>query len=219
MVKNITVVKNSKDHYDECMKHYGSRKYIPYDVDNLIAPPLLTSLPGSGNSWARLLLEFSTGFYSGSIYGDQTLTELFPGEIHCGKRMIVVKAHPENLILESKNKLSPISLNDKISTAKCKKGNSLYNPILKIYHHYIIPKLGMIKGFNRMLLLIRDPWKTIFSEFIRRQSYIKGGIKLHNTTLTKSSFQENNFIRQSMMQALGKTIYFYCQLLFIFIRS
>jgi hypothetical protein len=59
----------------------------------------------------------------------------------------------------------------------------------------------MIKGFDRMLLLIRDPWNSIFSEFTRRQSSKKVGIRLHNSTLTKSSFQETNWIRQSMMQA------------------
>ena len=66
VVKNITVVKNSKAHYDVCLKYYGSRNYIPFDVDNLIVPPLLTRLPGSGNSWVRLLLEYSTGFWVSS---------------------------------------------------------------------------------------------------------------------------------------------------------
>jgi hypothetical protein len=42
----------------------------------------LTSFPGSGNTWTRLLIEDVTGFYSGSVYFDQSLFDGgFIGEI------------------------------------------------------------------------------------------------------------------------------------------
>ena len=137
-VKNVTVVKNSKEHYDLCKISYGQRNYITFDLNKLAAPPLLTSLPGSGNSWTRLLIEYATGYYTGSIYGDTTLFELFPGEVHCGKRLSVIKVHPGNLIITRNTNEGPIWINHKYSTITCKR--------------------GMIKGFNRMLLIIRDPW-------------------------------------------------------------
>lgn len=36
-------------------------------------PAILTSFPGSGNTWIRHLIEISTGVYTGSRYGDYSL--------------------------------------------------------------------------------------------------------------------------------------------------
>lgn len=41
--------------------------------------PLL-SLPGSGNTWVRYLIEQSTGFWTGSMYHDPVLGKTMPGE-------------------------------------------------------------------------------------------------------------------------------------------
>ena len=43
-------------------------------------PSVLASFPGSGNTWARLLLEFSSGIYHGSVYDDIDLMRLMPAE-------------------------------------------------------------------------------------------------------------------------------------------
>ena len=43
-------------------------------------PSVLASFPGSGNTWARLLLEFSSGVYTGSVYDDIDLMRLMPAE-------------------------------------------------------------------------------------------------------------------------------------------
>lgn len=56
------------------------RQYIPSDLQK--APVYLHTFPGSGNTWTRLLLDFATGYYSGSIYTDKTLLKILPGLSH-----------------------------------------------------------------------------------------------------------------------------------------
>ena len=40
----------------------------------------LVSTPGSGNTWLRHLLEQATGIFTGSVYCDNSLKAVFPGE-------------------------------------------------------------------------------------------------------------------------------------------
>jgi len=57
-------------------------------------PTALVSYPGSGNSWARILLETSTGIYTGSVYCDKHY--LFSGMIGEGvasENVIAIKTH------------------------------------------------------------------------------------------------------------------------------
>lgn len=181
LINNISeVFKNSLHQYDSCKKLY-SRSYLPFKGHAMKIPPLLTSLPGSGNSWSRLLIEYASGYYTGSLYGDTTLVEVFPAEKYCGLRMIAIKAHPANLqLLEGERS---IWVTDKTTRSLCNK--------------------GLIKRFYRMLLLVRNPWNAIYSEFIRRQSAKSMELKFHNTTLNKDMFSANHWIRQALMQTLG----------------
>ena len=73
-------------------KNVDTREYI---YDDIYSPPLLLSFPGSGNTWLRLLIEYSTATYSGSIYGDKTLFKILPGE----RRFVFVQSF-FNLTLE-----------------------------------------------------------------------------------------------------------------------
>ena len=60
----------------------------------------LVSFHGSGNTWVRYLLEQVTGVYTGSIYCDQSLKILFPGESVVSANVIVVKTHqPDSMNL------------------------------------------------------------------------------------------------------------------------
>ena len=54
-------------------------------------PALLYSFPGSGNTWCRLLIEWSTGVYTGSMYDDESLTSVLPGETRCDQFVSVIK--------------------------------------------------------------------------------------------------------------------------------
>ena len=94
--------------------------------------------------------------------------------------MIAIKAHPASLqLLEGERS---IWVTDKTTRSLCNK--------------------GLIKRFYRMLLLVRNPWNAIYSEFIRRQS-AKMELKFYNTTLNKDTFSANYWIRQALMQTLG----------------
>ena len=58
----------------------------------------LVSLPGSGNTWVRGILETATGICSGSLYCDRSLREGgFCGEGLRGSNLIVVKTHDSSL--------------------------------------------------------------------------------------------------------------------------
>lgn len=88
----------------------------------------LTSFPGSGNTWARTLLEDVTGYYTGSVYVDKSLAiKGLIGEYEeAGNgRTIGIKAHGMN---------------------------------------------GMAKQSAGVILLIRNPYDAMLSEFNRRES-------------------------------------------------
>ena len=57
--------------YSECEFKFGNRTFLPSKAPRL--PPVLYTFPGSGNTWVRLLIEFSTGILSGSAPIDQSL--------------------------------------------------------------------------------------------------------------------------------------------------
>jgi hypothetical protein len=101
-------------------------------------PPILYSFPGSGNTWARLLIDLATGIYSGSPYDDPFLISTFPGEGICNKSVSVVKMHPT------------------------------INAFVNIHHikgrHQ--PRCPTLL-FEQAILLIRDPYDAIFAEFVR----------------------------------------------------
>ena len=56
--------------YAYCSEKYGNLTYIPEAQMFEKYPPHLISFPGSGNSFVRLLIEYSTGFHTGSMGTD-----------------------------------------------------------------------------------------------------------------------------------------------------
>ena len=72
----------------------GVKKCKKMSFRNSGVPVALVSYPGSGNSWARVLLEEATGIYTGSIYCDKHY--LFSGMIGEGistENVIAFKSH------------------------------------------------------------------------------------------------------------------------------
>lgn len=61
---------------------------------------MLSSFPGSGNTWVRLLVEYASGVFTGSIYHDTALSPLLPAEGDMSSRVALVKAHttPEHFL-------------------------------------------------------------------------------------------------------------------------
>mmetsp|Transcript_54175 Transcript_54175/g.69618 ORF Transcript_54175/g.69618 Transcript_54175/m.69618 type:complete len:1738 (+) Transcript_54175:104-5317(+) len=101
---------------------------------------VLASFPGSGNTWVRLLLEYSTGYFTGSIYNDLALSPLLPGEGTMSSQVIAVKAHtgPGGYLAQ------------------------IVHPSSNLTHP--------ITGVRRVVLLVRHPLEAIWSEFQRRNA-------------------------------------------------
>jgi hypothetical protein len=135
---------------EKCFSVFGERNYLKENQKKL--PPLLYTFPGSGNTWCRLLIEHATGIYTGSVYNDETLLKPLPGEFTCNWQVSVIKAHPHT------HRASGLLSGhyDSDGNNKCKRGN--------------------IQRFERAVLLIRDPFDSIWSEFQRRvsQSHVQG---------------------------------------------
>ncbi len=133
---------------------------------------MLYTFPGSGNTWGRLLIEYATGVYTGSVYNDPKLLGPLPGEFTCNWKVSAVKVHPHTHPFRELNRYVvafslPHSLYSlthslahsgdfKSDNLKCKKGN--------------------VHKFKRAILLIRNPFDSIWSEYQRRvtQSHVEG---------------------------------------------
>ncbi|XP_068167469.1 sialate:O-sulfotransferase 2-like [Antennarius striatus] len=74
------------------------RGFLPPQPKKLVA---LASFPGSGNTWARYLIELSTGFYTGSVYSDKVLySHGFKGEREDWRNGTTVCIKTHNLKME-----------------------------------------------------------------------------------------------------------------------
>jgi len=131
---------------EECFEKYSKKDYRPRYSQ--IIPPLLLSFPGSGNTWARLLIEYSSGIYTGSIYTDHSLKSVFGGEKSCSFRTSVIKAHPADL-----NTTIAGRITHTLPSPKCDRGG--------------------VKYWDSAIILIRDPYRTIWSDFQRQHNPIQ----------------------------------------------
>jgi hypothetical protein len=64
---------------------YENRQYL--SEEDMRPPVMLLSVPGSGNTWVRQLIDYSVGIFTGSIYSDWMLFDILPGERFCGQRL------------------------------------------------------------------------------------------------------------------------------------
>ena len=132
-----------------CQIKYGLRKFLDEAEEKI--PPIIYSFPGSGNTWCRLLIEHVTGIYTGSVYSDPQLKSFLPGEFYCGKRVSAIKVHPNTHGFLSGE--HPIGIGKGIDSLGSTKMSC---------------KLNGVNEFKRAILLIRNPFEAIFSEFQRR---------------------------------------------------
>eukprot|EP00924_Labyrinthula_sp_SR-Ha-C_P011230 maker-scaffold_48-snap-gene-1.40-mRNA-1 protein AED:0.00 eAED:0.00 QI:70/1/1/1/1/1/2/599/326 len=122
-----------------------NKTFIPAGVN--LKSIAISSYPGSGNTFSRILLEEVFGIYSGSLYFDNTLSSTFPGEKK-SSNVIFVKTHfpCKNCWNKTKNgKKVPISENESGRITK--------------------------KKYAAVLQLIRNPFRTFLAEFQRK--YLK----------------------------------------------
>ena len=91
---------DDKSRYDSCIDSVnGTNITLPAPKCKFINgtdrdPVALVSLPGSGNTWVRGILEYMTGVCTGAIYCDISLrSHGFTGEYVRGGSVLVVKTH------------------------------------------------------------------------------------------------------------------------------
>ena len=131
-----------------CHRRYGYRRFWNQKQRQRHLPPLLWTFPGAGNTWIRMLLDYATGVYTGSIYGDPSLLPLLPGEGRCDRSVVAVKAHPAHLdsfdFVPTPGGLLKLNLTRKPQYAKC----APYR-------------------FASAIVVVRDPFRAIWAEYKR----------------------------------------------------
>ena len=151
----------------ECKERYSKLDYLnttenPGEIDSRTdsgIPPLLLSYPGAGNTFVRSLIEYATGIYSCSIYlNDKEMSNVFPGEQTCDRKCSIIKGHPtdfnvtvgldiHNRPARRGDKREKLRGNNPFMRKKCGKGN--------------------IQHFSSAIILVRDPYASILSDFQR----------------------------------------------------
>jgi len=128
------------------MRRHGYRRFRP--ATQAAVPALLWTFPGAGNTWMRMAIDYSTGFYSGSIYGDPSLLPLLPGEGRCDASVIAVKAHPTHIdsydIVAAPGGVLRLNTSRKPQYLKCE---------------------GL--RFAGAIAVVRDPYLSIWAEYKR----------------------------------------------------
>ncbi len=96
------------------------------------------------------------------MFDDERLVEALPGQEKCDSTVIAVKAHPVHF--------RPVHLLSGRVTKKCWREG------------------GLVKGFERFILLYRDPYAAIWSDYQRR---LNGGS--HSEEAREGRFREEHF--------------------------
>ena len=132
----------------QCMRRHGYRRFWKKAERARYLPPLLWTFPGAGNTWLRMLLDFATGVYTGSVYGDMSLLPLLPGEGRCDRPVIAVKAHPihidSNDFVLAQGGLLRLNTTRKPQYIKCSSFR-----------------------FDSAIAVVRDPYAAIWAEYKR----------------------------------------------------
>ena len=156
---------NATPSYAYCSEMYGNRTYISEANMFEKYPPHLLSFPGSGNAWLRLLIEYSTGIYTGSM-GTDDFEFLGPngfiGERSCGLRLAALRAHPHYF--------------------------DFVNGKLRFGHTYQRDKCkrGLIRELKRMIILQRNPYDALWSYYQLINSLSHSGYLTTDTFDTSS---------------------------------
>lgn len=130
-------------------------------------------ITGSGNTWLRLLIEYSTGVYTGSVYNDPALMHLLPGEGVCDHSVSAIKVHPHTH--GYRHGESP--LDKGLMSAN---GNCLKEGVFRIH---------------KALLLYRNPYDAIWSDYQRRYT------DSHNGKILIRDFDNSTWYMTSTMLA------------------
>lgn len=139
-------------HHAACLHKHGYRRFWNRLQRSRHLPPLLWTFPGAGNTWLRMLLDYSTGIYTGSIYGDPSLLPLLPGEGRCDRSVIAVKAHPFHI--------------DSFDIVPAAGGLLQLNTSRKPHYSKCAPY-----RFSGAIIVLRDPYRAIWAEYKRHVNW------------------------------------------------
>jgi hypothetical protein len=120
------------------------------------APPLIVSLPGSGGILLRKLIETATGLNTGSLGNSEgtshaEMNELFTAEQYCGRDLAAVYCeHPDFVV-------PAVRVRGRIPSG------------YKLRHKVHQQRCGNIPVFNKMILLLRDPFEAMISAHAQRR--------------------------------------------------
>ena len=145
---NCSNVESKSALQKKCKVRYMQRTYAP---TVRVYPTALLVIPGPRAVNVRLLIEHSTGIYTGNIETDFKLISVLPGEAFCGQRMSVVTASPiEATFKFLRSGAGAISMSKK-SINKCMKGyirglNRSSNSTIDFYFLIPIPFLPITEA-------------------------------------------------------------------------
>ena len=151
----------------QCMRRHGYRSFYGRYQRARYLPPLLWTFPGTGNTWIRMLLDYSTGTYTGAIYGDPSLLPLLPGEGRCDRSVVALKAHPTHI-----DSLDFIHDGD---TSALPGSSSALSPPQPVFRFNITRKPQYAKceryRFRSAIVVLRDPYRAIWAEYKRHVNW------------------------------------------------
>jgi hypothetical protein len=126
------------DKSNQCKLRYSKRRFIK----NIVKPPVILLAIDNAAIHSRLLMEHATGLLTGAANTNHSLYNLFQGEYACGQRMMAIHAHTSIITpLFTKSGTSTISMNS-WGKKKCMR--------------------GMLRGFTRGMLIVKDPLMALF---------------------------------------------------------
>ena len=120
-------------------------------------PPYLISYGGSGNTYTRLLIEYTTKIWTGSMYHGEFQAERFYGSKKCLTEVIVTKVHGEH-----------IRDIDELIKGECLCGCGFYKSantkyFRSVYHRTDITVNEVTKQtYPKAIFIIRNPWHSLF---------------------------------------------------------
>ena len=135
---------------------------------------LLSSYPGSGNTWVRHLVELGTRAYTGSAYNDTSLAREFRGEGRWDASVVAVKTH--------------------YPCGGCWK-------VPPAYEEYVAEPMTGRRSYaasTASVLILRNPFDAILSEFNR----VRSGFN-HTGTVDSAALQTTEFVETVRRRALS----------------
>ena len=167
-IKNIEIANKTGKLLDPTESLCPKIKLIPKSYQHPYTA--LASFMGSGNTWTRHLLQLYTGFSTGSLYNDHTISKNSDlNKLSHPLKQKYCQSHKYSEYIAIKNHRWPEYWSKKEKL-------------------FLYP--GQNCEFKKVLLLVRNPFDAAVSEYKRRHSRKSGVANAHTTVVTKDDFLE-----------------------------